>query len=61
MDKHKESTLQLLEDKLDNVLIDNLFKENIINVRINLNEIVSYNNYLSDDEKLVDDNTLNSF
>lgn len=61
LDKHKESTLQLLEDKLDNVLIDNLFKENIINVRINLNEIVSYNNYLSDDEKLVDDNTLNFY
>lgn len=61
LDKHKESTLQLLEDKLDNVLIDNLFKENIINVRINLNEIVSYNNYLSDEEKLVDDNTLNFY
>ncbi len=61
LDRHKESTLQLLENKLDNILIDNLFKENIINVRINLNEIVSYNNYLSDDEKLVDDNTLNFY
>lgn len=61
LDRHKESTLQLLENKLDNILIDNLFKENIINVRINLNEIVSYNNYLSDEEKLVDDNTLNFY
>lgn len=61
LDRYKESTLQLLEDKLDNILIDNLFKENITNVRINLNEIVSYNNYLSDDEKLVDDNTLNFY
>ena len=60
LDRHKESTLQLLENKLDNILIDNLFKENIINVRINLNEIVSYNNYLSDEEKLVDDKKLGS-
>ena len=44
--------------KLSEVVVDKLFKDNIYNVHLNIGEMLRYNSFLSDDEKVLDNNSI---
>lgn len=61
LEETKLEILNELEKNLNSIIIDNLFKENIHNVFLNLNEIILYDNTLKDNDKVVDINNLNFY
>lgn len=44
--------------KLSDVVVDKLFKDNIYNVHLNIGEMLRYNSFLEDSEKVLDDNSI---
>ena len=47
--------------KLCEVVIDYLFKDNIYNVRLNIGEMIRYNSFLKDDDKVLDSDKLDFY
>lgn len=47
--------------KLSEIIIDALFRDNIYNVWININEMLRFNGSLDDDKKILDDDRLNFY
>ena len=52
---HKNTILNENELKLSEIVVDALFSDNIYNVWVNINELLKYDSYLSNDEKILSD------
>ena len=53
--------LKNTKEKISEIIIDGLFKDTIYNVWINIKEILRYHKKLSDKEKILSQETLNSY
>ena len=62
---NNDSVISFLKEmsilKLSEVVIDYLFKDNIYNVRLNIGEMIRYNSFLNDNDKVLDNDKIDFY